>query len=188
MGNRLHISSPLILLILLALLTFWLDRVTRPSERAGGDDLYVNPDYIVEDISGIRMDHEREIQRKFTAERLFHYLDEEITQMEQVSFINIEPEKPLMRLSADRAEIKSKGKNIYLTGNVTAIRGADDEKSKITLMTDFLQLIPDEDLVKTDRAVTISRMNTTIHSTGLEFNNRVGEIQLLSKVKAVNKK
>lgn len=188
MGNRLHISSPLILLIFLALLTFWLDRITRPSEQGGGDDLYVNPDYIVDDISGIRMDHERGIQRKFTAERLFHYLDEEITQMEQVSFINIEPEKPLMRLSADRAEIKSKGKNIYLTGNVTAIRGTDDEKSKITLMTDFLQLIPDESLVKTDRAVTIARLNTTIHSTGLEFNNHIGEIQLLSKVKAVNKK
>ena len=106
--------------------------------------------------------------------------------MEQVSFINIEPEKQLIRLHADKAEVKSKGKNIYLTGNVTVARGADDEKTKITLMTDFLHLIPDEDLVKTDQAVTISRLNTTIHSTGLEFNNRIGVIQLLSKVKAVN--
>lgn len=188
MVNRLHISSPLILLILLALLTFWLDRITRPAEQIGGENLYVNPDYIVEDLSGIRMDHEQEIQRRFTAKKLLHYLDEEVTQMEQVSFINIDPEKQLMRLHADRAEVKSKGKNITLIGNVTAIRGTDDEKSKITLMTDFLQLIPDEDLVKTDHAVTISRLNTTIHSIGLEFNNRIGEIQLLSKVNAVNKK
>lgn len=186
MVNRLHISSPLILLILLALLTFWLDRITRPSEQIRDNNLYVNPDYIVEDLSGIRIDYEREIQREFTAEKLFHYLDEEVTQMEQVSFINTEPEKPLMRLHADRAEVKSKGKNIYLMGNVTAIRGADDEKSKITLMTDFLQLIPDENLVKTDQAVTITRLNTTIHSTGLEFNNRIGVMQLLSKVKSVN--
>ncbi len=188
MVNRLHIRSPLILLIVLALLTFWLDRITRPAEPIGGENLYVNPDYIVEDLSGIRMDHEQEIQRKFTAKKLFHYLDEEVTQMEQVSFINIDPEKQLMRLHADRAEVKSKGKNITLIGNVTAIRGTDDEKSKITLMTDFLHLIPDDNLVKTDHEVTISRLNTTIHSTGLEFNNRIGVIQLLSKVKAVNTK
>lgn len=186
MVNRLHISFPLALLIFLALLTFWLDRITRPAEQIGEDNLYVNPDYIVEELSGIRMDHEREIQRKFTAKKLFHYLNEEVTQMEQVSFINIEPDKQLMQLHADKAEVKSKGRNIYLTGNVTVARGADDDKTKITLMTDFLHLIPDEDLVKTDQAVTISRLNTTIHSTGLEFNNRIGVIQLLSKVKAVN--
>jgi len=94
MVNRLHISSPLILLILLALLTFWLDRITQPSEQIGDNNLYVNPDYIVEDLSGIRMDHERAIQRKFTAKKLFHYLNEDVTQMEQISFINAKPGKP----------------------------------------------------------------------------------------------
>ena len=188
MITRQYISSPLIFLIILALLTFWLDQVTRPPEQTMDDSLYRNPDYIVEDLSGIRMDHEREIQRKFTAKKLFHYLNEEVTQLEQIGFMNSQPGIPLMRLHADRAEVKNKGKDIFLTGHVTAIRGMDDEKGKITLMTNYLHLIPDESLVKTDRAVTISRFNTTINATGLEFNNRAGMIQLLSRVKAVNKK
>lgn len=188
MITRQYISSPLIFLIILALLTFWLDRVTRPLEQTMDDNLYRNPDYIVEDLSGIRMDHEREIQRKFTAKKLFHYLDEEVTQLEQIGFMNSQPGSPLMRLNADRAEVKNKGKDIFLMGHVTAIRGTDDEKDKITLMTNYLHLIPDEGLVKTDRAVTISRFNTTIDATGLEFNNNAGLIQLLSRVRAVNKK
>ena len=188
MISRLHISFPLILFILLALLTFWLDRITRPPEQGKDDDLYRNPDYIVEDLSGTRMDHERTIQRKFAAKKLFHYLNEDVTHMEQISFISAEPEKPLIRLQADRAEVKGKGKNIYLMGNVTALRGADDEKGKITLMTNFLHLTPDENLVKTDQPVTISKLNTTINAIGLELNNHTGMIQLLTQVRAINSK
>lgn len=188
MISRLHISFPLILFILLILLTFWLDQVTRPPERGKDDDLYRTPDYIVENLSGIRMDHERTIQRKFAAEKLFHYLDEEVTQMEQISFISIEPEKPPIRLQADRAEIKSKGKDIYLTENVTVLRGTEDDRGKITLMTNSLHLMPDESLAKTDQSVTISKLNTMINAIGMELNNHTGMIQLLTRVKVINNK
>ncbi len=188
MSGRLHFRSPLILLVLLVVLTFWLDRVTRPPERNKDDDLNRNPDYIVENLSGIRMDYARETEREFTAEKLFYYLDEKVTELEHVNFTNTEPEKPLIRMSADRAVVKSKGQDIYLMGNVTAVRGMDGEKSKITLTTQFLHLIPDESLIKTDQPVTISRFNTTVNAYGLEFNNRTGMIELLSNVRAVNKK
>ncbi len=188
MSARLHIRSPLILIVLLIFLTFWLDRLTRPLEQIKDDYLYRNPDYIAENLSGIRIEYEHAVQRKFAAQKLFHYLDDKVTELEHVNFTNIEPEKPLIRLFADRAVIISKGKDIYLTGDVTAIRGTDDDKSKITLATNFLHLIPDESLIKSDQDVTISRFKTTVNANGLEFNNRTGMIQLLSNVKAVNTK
>lgn len=186
MSGRAYFSSPLIFLIILVLLTFWLDLLTRPSEQNKNDNVYPNPDYIVEGLSGIRVDHERDIQREFSAQKLVHYLGDKVTHLAQASFINIDPENPLLRLQADQAEIKNKGEDIYLTGNVFAVRGTDDEKNKLTMKTDFLHLVPDENLVKTDQAVIITRLNTTIHATGLEFNNRVGMIHLMSKVSAIN--
>jgi len=188
MSGHLNLKFPLILLVLLIVLTFWLDRVTRPPEQNKDGDLNRNPDYIVENLSGIRIDYAQETERKFTAEKLFYYLDEKVTELEQVNFINTELEKPLIRMFADRAVVKSKGQDIYLMGNVTAIRGMDGEKSKITLTTHFLHLIPDESLIKTDQPVTISRFNTMVNANGLEFNNRIGMIELLSNVRAVNKK
>lgn len=188
MSGRLHLKSPLIFLVLLIVLTFWLDRVTRPPEQVKDDDLNRFPDYIIEDLSGIRMDYAREIERKFTAEKLFYYLDEKVTELEHVNFTDTEPEQPLIRMLADRAVVKSKGQDIYLMGNVAAVRGMDGEKSKITLTTQFLHLIPDESLIKTDQPVTISRFRTTVNANGLEFNNRTGMIELLSNVRAVNKK
>ena len=180
------IGSPFILLVILALVTFWLDYATRPSEHAKSDDLYRNPDYIAEKLIGVRADHDQGIQRQFSAQKLMHYLGEEITQLEQVSFINMDPGKPLMQLSAERATVKRKGRDIDLMQNVTAVRGAEDEKSKITLVTDLLHLYPEENLVMTEHAVSISRYKMKIEAKGLEFNNRTGEMQLLSSVKAVN--
>lgn len=188
MINRPHISFPLILFVVLVLLTIWLDRITRPPEHTKDGDLYRNPDYIVEDLSGSRMEYDQEIHRKFTARKLFHYLSENVTQMEQVSFINTQPAKPPIYLQADRAEVRNKGENIFLKENVTAIRGTDQEKGKITLMTHFLHLIPQQNLVTTDQPVTISRMNTTIRAIGLELNNETGIIQLIDQVRAVNHK
>lgn len=188
MIKRPFISSPLILLLILALVTFWLDHMTRPPEYVQDENLNLNPDYIVEELSGFRMDYEHQIQRKFTAHKLFHFLDSEVTQLEQVSFTNADPKNPLMRLYANRAEVINKGEDVYLTGNVTAVRGTDEDNGNITLVTDFLHLIPKENLVKTDQPVTISRFDTTIKATGLEFDNRVGMIQLLSSVRAVNTK
>lgn len=160
----------------------------QPHEQVKDDSLNLNPDYIVEDLSGIRMDYQQGILRKFTAHKLFHYVGEELTNLERISFTNTDPGHPLMRLYADQAEVRNKGENVYLTGNVTAIRGTDDEKGRITLVTGFLHLIPNQSLAKTDRPVAISRFNTAIEATGLEFDNRAGTIQLLSSVKAVNMK
>lgn len=182
------IGSPLIFLVILAPLTIWLDYVTRPPAYIKDAGLYRNPDHIVENLIGVRVDHEHGIQRQFTAKRLFHYLDDEVTQLEQVSFTNLDSEKPPMRLSADLAVVRNKGKDIDLMENIVAVRGTDEDKAKITLTTDFLHLDPDENLVTTDRTVTISRLDTTIQALGLEFNNRIGEIRLLSNVKAINKK
>ncbi len=183
-----NISSPLIFFIVLALLTVWLDYVTRPPEHDKGDDLYRNPDYIAENIVGVRIDHTQDIQRQFSARMLLHYLNEEVTQLNHISFVNLDPEKPLMHISADRALVKEKGKRIDLIENVTAVRGTSDDKGKITLVTDFLHLNPNENLITTDHAVTITRFKTKIEAKGLEFNNRIGEMKLLSAVKAVNNK
>lgn len=188
MTSRLHLSFPLILFISLILLTLWLDQVTRPLTQTSDDNLYHNPDYIIEDLSGIRINYDRVTQQEFSAERLFHYLDEDVTQMEKINFVNAEPEYPLIRLQADLAEVKNRGKHIFLVGNVKALRGTDGDKGQITLRTNSLHLIPDKSLVKTDQLVTISRFDIMISAIGLEFNNHTGVIQLLTKVRAVNNK
>ncbi|MEK6735160.1 MAG: LPS export ABC transporter periplasmic protein LptC [Pseudomonadota bacterium] len=186
MTGRAYFSFPLIFFVILVVLTVWLDRITQPTQSASDAHFYHHPDYIVEDLSGIRMDYERGVHREFFAKKLTHYVDEKTSQMENIYFVNTEPDDPLIRLQSDRAEVHGNGDNIYLTENVAISRGMDDEKGKITLVTDFLHILPKESIVKTDQPVKITRMNTTIHAVGLELNNHTGMIQLLSQVRAVD--
>jgi len=52
------------------------------------------------------------------------------------------------------------------------------------MVTDSLHLVPDQEIVKTDRPVTITKMNTIVNSVGMQLNNKTGIIELHSKVKA----
>jgi lipopolysaccharide export system protein LptC len=186
MFKHLHLSFPLVVFVTLILLTYWLDQATHPQTLITDDALYQNPDYIVKNISGIRKDHERGIHRAFFAETMTHYIDDDITQLEQTRFINTETSVPLIRVHANQAKLAGNGEDIYLTGDVTVLRGADEDEDLLTMMTDYLHLIPHQNLVKTNQSVKISRLNTTINAIGLELDNNTGVIQLLSRVRAID--
>ncbi len=182
MFNHLRPSVLLIMLVLLALLTFWITNAVVPTMTNQGSDTHQKPDYIIENLSGIRANHESTVQRNFSAKKLLHYLDGDVTHMESPYFTNMESQKPVMRVKADKARLLGEGENVYLTGNVKVLRGEDNDK--ITMMTSYLHLIPDENIAKTNKTVVFSRKNTTISAIGLELDNHTGIVQLLSRVKA----
>ncbi len=182
MFNHLRSSVLLIMLVLIALLTFWVTNAVVPIITSQGNDMHQKPDYIIENLSGIRANHESTVQRNFSAKKLLHYLDGDVTYMEKPYFANIEIQKPIMRVKADKARLSGEGENVYLTGNVKVLRGEDSEK--ITMMTSYLHLIPGENIAKTNKTVVFSRKNTTINAVGLELDNHTGIVQLLSRVRA----
>ncbi len=184
MFNHLRPSVLLVILVLLALLTFWVTNAVVPTTSKNGNGVNQNPDYIIENLSGIRANHESTVQRNFSAKKLLHYLDGDVTHMENPYFINTEIQKPVMRLKADKAQLLGEGENVYLMGNVRVLRGEDSDK--ITMKTSYLHLIPDENIAKTDKTVVFSRKNTTINAIGLELDNHTGIVQLLSRVRATD--
>lgn len=181
-----RISFSLIFLVLLASLTFWLDQAVQPSAIHQNNGQDQRPDYILEDISGIRMDHELVAKQTYFAEKMRYYLHDERIYFEQTHFLNKEPDKPVVRVNADHAEILNDGKNIQLTGHVKVVRGSDEDIKKLTMTTSSLELIPAQHLAKTDQPVVITRLNTTVNGVGLEFNNQKDEMKLLSRVRAVD--
>ena len=170
------------MLVLLALLTFWVTNAIVPTKTNQGNDDYQKPDYIIENLSGIQANHESTVQRNFSAKKLLHYLDGDVTHMESPYFTNFEIQKPVMRVKADKARLLGEGEDVYLTGNVKVLRGEDSDQ--ITMMTSYLHLVPDENVARTDKTVVFSRKNTTINAIGLELDNHTGIVQLLSRVRA----
>lgn len=177
-------SRPSVWLIILLLLTLWLDNVLQRPNLQPDNLAQQEVDYIIENLDGIQVNHEFERNRLFAADKLTHYPAKDVTQLEHVRFTSIEPDKPLLRVTSNQAELTKDSNDIFLTGNVSIIRGEDLDKDKVTMLTDFLHLIPDTDIAQTDQPVTVIRMNSVLNAIGLFMNNQTGEILMQSRVKA----
>ncbi len=188
MINHLISGLPLILLAVLAALTFWLSQSVRAPSPAQDGDLSRAPDYMIENFSATRVDHDGVMRHVLSAKRMLHYPDDDTTDLEHPSFINTEPGKPAMQVTADQAKMSSNGEDIYLTGNVTVMRKAGKGRGETTMTTSFLHLIPDDDIAKTDKPVVITEANAIIKAVGMETSNRTQVTRLLSQVKVVHDK
>lgn len=182
--NPSYILRPTIWLVVLLLLTMLLEGFFQKQVRRDTSAMRSSVDYKMEYLEGIQINHDTIAHRRFTANRMTHYPQEDSTLLEQVKFFSIEPDKPLLRVTADQAELFAGGDDIFLSGNVLILRGEDNERDKIRMVTEFLHITPDEDLARTDGAVAVFRMNSLANSVGMTLNNQTGEIQLQSRVSA----
>lgn len=188
MISRLFSRLPLVLLALLAALIFWLNQSVRAPSLAQEGDLRRAPDYMIENFSAVRMDHDGVTRHVLFAKRMLHYPDDDTTDLEQPRFINTEPGKPAMQVDADQAKMSGSGEDIYLTGNVKVLRSAGKGRGETTMTTSFLHLIPDDGIAKTDKPVVITETNAVINAVGMEVSSRTQLTHLLSQVRVVHKK
>jgi lipopolysaccharide export system protein LptC len=183
---RLFSGLPLILLALLAALSFWLSQSVRTPSPAQDNEIGRTPDYMVENFSAIRMDQDGLARQMLVAKEMIHYPDDDTTDLEQPLFINTEPGKPALQIKADKAKMSSNNEDIYLTGNVMVLRNAAKGRSETTMTTSLLHLIPDDDIAKTDKPVVITEKKSVINAVGMEMNSRTNIIQLFSRVRVIH--
>ena len=186
MINSLPNKFPIILIILLALFTFWVDKTVRQPTKEQEQGPERNPDYIMENFSTYRVDHIRKKHEKLLAEKMLHYVANNATYFEQPRFINSKMNKPGMRVRADKANM-SGDDDIHLNGNVKVIR-YDVGGKETTMTTSYLHINRDNDISKTDKPATIIQSNTIINTVGIEIDNNTHIIHLLSDVKFIHDK
>ena len=186
MTNSLPKKFPIILIILLALFTFWVDKTVRQPTSEKEQEPERNPDYIMENFSTYQVDHIREKHEKLIAEKMLHYVANDTTYFEQPRLINSKVNKPEMWVRADKANM-SGDDDIHLNGNVKVIR-YDAGGKETTMTTSYLHINRDDDISKTNKPATIIQSNTIINTVGIEIDNNTQIIHLLSDVKFVHDK
>ena len=179
MKDRTASLFPLVMLLALAALTFWLNRVIQ-GDHARGPQRH-DPDYWVERCEVRRFDIEGKLQHTLVAEKLLHYPDDDTTVV-TAPHITYHRQPP-SEVSARMAYVGRDGKEIDLVDDVRVIRhGALGESPPTLLETRTLKVFPDEERGSTDDAVVISQDKSVIHGTGLDIDNRSGITVLRSRV------
>jgi lipopolysaccharide export system protein LptC len=184
MGERLPSLFILTLLVLLAALTYWLDRAVQGPPGTRDKPVTHDPDYLVEKLLATRMGLDGRIRDTLHAAKMVHYPDNDSTELILPRFASFAHAAPL-RISAGRALVSSNGENIYFYDDVRATRSPYEDKSEFTVVTQYLHLLPDDSIVKTDRAVTLGDATITIEAVGMELNNETRVLKLNDRVRAV---
>jgi lipopolysaccharide export system protein LptC len=183
--NRLIAWSPVLLLGALAALTYWLNaQVQGPSPAFDGSRRH-DPDLFIENFKAISLGPTGEVRQALSARVARHFPDDDTTELEAPVITLSDPGKPRLSVTSNRASVTADQNHAYFTGKVKAVRdatAADAREGPMTIESEFLHVIPKEDKIVTDKAVTITDSRGIINATGMEIDNKAKTIKLQSRV------
>jgi lipopolysaccharide export system protein LptC len=174
---------PLLLLGVLAAVTFWLDRVVQPPPPANTEPNTAEPDYIVDGLSAMRMDRDGRVKHTLRARKMTHYPDNDMTVLVDPRFVTFRDRHAPVVVTAKHARMSGNGENVFFEEDVRVTREQEGDRSQLVLETSFLHVIPEANVAKTDRPVTIRDATAVVTASGLELNSETRVLNLQGRVR-----
>ena len=174
----------LMLLALLTALTFWIDKVAEPPAAKRDGSTRHDPDYIVNNFTTLRTNGFGNPRYKLEGAEMRHFPDDDSTELTKPRFSLYSFKKPTTEIIADRGQVSANGENVYFMDNVKVVRAATQQKAELSMVTDYLHIVPDQDLAKTDHPVTILQApHTVLRANAMQFYKKQGVLNLQGRVK-----
>jgi lipopolysaccharide export system protein LptC len=184
-GTRSAILYPLALLTLLAILTAWINHMVQaPQPKLDGSSRH-DPDYIMNNFVTSQTDINGSLRYKLAAAEMKHFPDDDTTDLQRPRYTQFAINKPYTQVEALRGYVSGDGEQVQLVDNVKITRQAFAGKGEMVITTEYLNILPNQDLVKTDSPVVITQApKTVIHATGMVYEKDKRTVTLLNKVRA----
>lgn len=175
----------LLLLALLAALTMWADVAVQPARPKNDGSGRHDPDYKLSNFSTLKTDINGNPRYVLAATEMVHYPDDDTTHLIRPHFTQYAANKPYTQIEGQRGLVTSDGEQVYVMDKVKVVRAATAQKGEMTVLTEFLHIIPDSEIARTDRPVTILQApKTVVHAVGMEYDKKNGLLKLSKRVRA----
>ena len=185
LGKRSAIIFPIVILSALAILTAWINHMVQPSQPKLDGSSRHDPDYIMSNFVTSQTDVNGSLRYKLAAAEMKHFPDDDTTDLQRPRYTQFSVNKPYTQVEALRGYVASDGEQVQLVDNVKITRQAFAGKGEMTVETDYLNILPNQDLVRTDSPVVIKQApKTVIYATGMVYEKDKKTMTLLHKVRA----
>lgn len=179
---------PIVVVAMLSALSFWLGKVAGSLPPGAGAKVGHDPDYIVENFAATAFNEHGQPRYRLSARKMIHYMDDDSTELQEPRFERQDGKAVPVSVSARRGLISSEGEDVYFIGDVRAHRPATANQAATELSSEYIRVMPDADILRTDKPVVLRQGASLIEASGVEIDNGKRLVALQGRVRAVYEK
>lgn len=173
---------PLVLMLALALLTFWLERTVREEEIHPSLRRH-DPDYTIDNLRSASYDGRGALESTLSARKMVHYPDDDSTELSNPRVVETKRDKPRTTISALRGVLSQDGEEVFLYDNVLLLREATLTRPEVRVESEVLHFVRSRSLVRSDNDVRVIEAGRMLSGRGLEYDMDAGRIALHQRVR-----
>jgi len=184
MANKLSTIFVLLLIIIIAFITYWLkievekELLTKNNNNASG------PEFYLKNFDNVQTKKNGDIKFTIKAKNMEEFNYAEYAILKKPHFTRYKNSKPHSFIKSNNGKVISGGDEYLFTDNVILTRIKTKKKREMRLFTDELDILPNIDIILTKKPVKIiQEPNIEIYGIGMKYDNKEGIIKLLSSVK-----
>lgn len=173
---------PILLLTLLAGLSFWLEHAVDLPEAKRDGKLRHDPDTFVENFTVKRFGETGVLRYRLVSPYMQHYADDDSSLFQQPRLTYYRPGAPDMVLVGKQGIAAAKGETVYFWDGVVATRAATAERPEMQARMPNLTVQPDAGFAFTDSPVEMTQGQSWMKGVGIHIDNNTSIAVLQSQV------
>lgn len=174
---------PVMVLLILAGLSFWLQSTVDRGESKNDGKFRHDPDAIAENFTVRRFDQNGQVKYRLTAPYLVHFPDDDTSEVKSPVLTSYRPDSAPVVVTGDNAKVTAKGETIYLWDNVSVTRAATADRLELVARMPDLTAQPEAGIAFTGSPVEITQGQSWVKGTGIHIDNNTSTLVLQSQVK-----
>lgn len=184
MQARLSSFIPVLVMLVLAGLTYFLDHwVQAPVATPDGKNRH-DPDYFLEDFEALRYNPDGSLRYRLFAARMLHYPDDDSSDLSATRLFSYKQGAEPVSISGDEARVTQNGKRVDFHTHVEVLRPGAPPQGTLRVRTEALTVYPDDEYATTRAPVVIDTDRLHMTGTGMDFDQKTRTLQLHSQVRA----
>lgn len=181
-------SLPLSIILVLLVLTHWLGRLAELPVQEDMRGFGHDPDYTVEHFQAVAFDASGQPRYRLSADKMVHYMDDDTTTLDQPRFVREADTRPRITARSSRGLISPNGQDVYFLGSVVIEQEAASRQEAATLTTEFLHVVPDANLMRTDKPVVMHQGSSVVTAGGMKADGNRHTLELVGGVRGLYEK
>ena len=184
MANKLSTIFVLLLIFIIALITYWLKIEVEKELLIKNKNNASGPEFYLKFFNTTQTKKNGDVKFILSAKNMEQFDYAEYALLKKPHFTRYKNRKPYSFIKSNKGKVINDGDKYLFTDNVILTRVKTKKKREMKLFTDQLDILPNIDTVLTKKPVKIiQEPNIEIYGIGMKYDNKEGIVKLLSNVK-----